>query len=136
MTDEQASPAEQIGRYLEDLNRMREQIADVDIPGWTIGQPSVSELTEDLVIMVARSKGHDHIPFFPPANTEVVVAVLEGSVRIESGNTSTLVGRKFFVLSAAQDGRAIIPLEHPTRIYCTFFRTGAAAGEQRAMVSG
>jgi len=106
---------------------MKERIADVDVPGWIIGQPSVAELADDLVIMVARSKPGEFVPFIPPNSAEAAIAVLEGSVHVVAGDRATLVGKKFFVLSSGE-GRSITPLEHPTRIYCTFFRLGVTGG--------
>jgi hypothetical protein len=135
MSDETLNPRETIEQFLADVTKMREQVADVEIPGWVIGHPSMSELTEDLVTVVARSKEGELVPFFPPSSTEVVVTVLEGRVQVQSGRTATFVGRKFFILTAAQEEHGIMPLEHPCRIFCTFFRTGVAAGGEQPMVA-
>lgn len=124
-----------IARLLEDLKDKREQFADTEIPGWVIGHPSLSD-TDNLVTVVARSKPGSVIPFYPPQNTEIVLTVLEGAVRIESGGTATLVGRKFFVLTAASEEYSIVPTEHPCRIFFMYFRTGVEAGEQRSMDAG
>lgn len=123
-------PQARMAVILRDLERMREEAADVEIPGWIIGHPSPAE-ADGLVTVIARSKADELLPFYPPRHTEIVFAVLQGSVRVDSGSTATLVGRKFFVLTAATEEHAIHPLEHPCHIFFMYFRTGVATGEQR-----
>ena len=117
-----AELGDQVQTFLNDVSAMKELIADVEVPGWVIGKPTLSRISEDLVIVVATSKEGETYPFVLPEHAEASIAVLEGSIQLNASGNSVIVGRHFAVLAPGVN-RTIVPLEPHTRIYATFFRS-------------
>jgi|SRR6185437_8540831 len=117
-----------VATVLGELTSMQEESLEQEVPGWIIRKPTLDEVNSDLALMGARSKPNDHSPFFFPDDAEVVVVVLEGSVRIDAGKQSlTMVGRHSSVVTAGPE-RAVTALEPLTRIYLIYIRSAKTAG--------
>lgn len=116
---------ERLNEFFQAIDAMRGELADIEVPGWYIGRPSIEQLSEDLAFMTARSKPGEVYPFLLPNTGQTAIAVVEGRVQIESPTQDVIVGRRFHVLPAGPD-RKIVPLESHTRICCVFFRSRVA----------
>lgn len=124
-----------VSAILSDLVALQRDTADEEVPGWIIGKPTLSELNSDLAFVAARSKPDEHAPLYLPDDAEAAIAVMEGSIRVDSGQQSVvLMGRRFTVVTSGP-GRTIIALEPLTRVHCIYFRDQAGGNGQLATAS-
>jgi hypothetical protein len=126
MADHDDPQAPAIARLLAEtkdgIARSRE-----DVPGWLLSRPTVTEVEDAFAFVRADSKDDESAPFILPSEaTEVIIAVLKGSIAI-NGHSGPLGPGRFYRIGRG-DGREIISLEPHTTIICTFFRKGVTDG--------
>jgi len=132
-TSADAPAPDEIYRWLEDLERVKESQVDDTIPGWTVRRPPVDEVDDQIAFVIATSKPGERVPFLLPGDVEATIALISGAVEF-GGKIGSLAARRFFVVGA-HDSRQIIPLQYPTTIICMFFRAHAEAHEHAKLDS-
>jgi hypothetical protein len=121
------SENDQIQGFIDSITRAKSQLR-IDVPGWVLRQPTIADIEDEIAFVIAESNKGEHLPFVLPSHAASCFCLTEGSVVLtDATGSSSLTAPRFHILGSGEH-RQIVPLEHPTKIVCLFFRAGGLSG--------